>query len=165
MIEHSEWASSSPRRFADHPPEPLPRVDVGYAVITNPKTGRVLMVCNRRSYGDSWSLPGGSREPGETLEQTVAREVAEETGLVVEVGGIVAVGERIRNTHALIVTFSAVPVGGSLALQEDEDVVALEWATVEVAAQRMPWYPGGVEPLVRSAGVVHYSEFLKRNRG
>ncbi len=142
--------------------ESLPRIDVGYAMITNPKTGRVLMVCNRRSYGSSWSLPGGSREPGETLENTVAREVAEETGLIVEVGGVLAVGERSRNSHALIVTFAAVPVGGSLALQEDEDVVALEWATVAVAEERMPWYPEGLTPLIRSVGIVHYSEFLER---
>ncbi len=120
------------------------------------------MVCNRRRRGLSWSLPGGSREPGETLEQTVVREVAEETGLVVEVGGVLAVGERLRNSHALILTFAAYAAGGEPALQEDEDVIAVEWAPVEVAEKRMPWYPGGLRPLIRSAGVVHYSEFLKR---
>lgn len=140
----------------------LPRVDVGYAMITQAETGKILMVCNSRRRGPSWSLPGGSREPGETLEQTVAREVVEETGLVVEVGCVLAVGERLRNSHALIVTFSAVPVGGSLALQEDEDVIAVEWADVEVAQERMPWYPGGLKQLIQSAGAVHYSEFLSR---
>lgn len=138
-------------------------MDVGYAMITHPETGEILMVCNSRRRGLSWSLPGGSREPGETLERTVAREVAEETGLVVEVGGVLAVGERLRNSHALIVTFAAVTVGGYLALQEDEDVIAVEWATVEVAEKRMPWYPGGLRRLIQSAGAVHYSELLKRN--
>ncbi|AHY46546.1 NUDIX domain [Rubrobacter radiotolerans] len=142
-------------------PVELPRVDVGYALISNAE-GEVLMVCNLRSSGLSWSLPGGSREPGETLEQTVRREVREETGLVVEVGGVLAVGERLRNTHALIVTFAATFAGGSPALQEDEDVVAVEWCPVAVAEKRMPWYPGGLAHMIGAPGVVHYSEFLER---
>ncbi len=34
---------------------------------------------------DRWALPGGGHEPGETIAQTVVREVKEETGYDVEV--------------------------------------------------------------------------------
>lgn len=118
------------------------------------------MVCNRRSSGLSWSLPGGSREPGETLEETVVRETREETGLDVVVEGVVAVGERIRNSHVLIATFIARAIGGEAALQRDEEVVKVEWATFDLADRRMPWYPGGVRFLLENRGAVHYSEFL-----
>ena len=42
-----------------------------------------VLLLHRRD-GDYWSLPGGSMEPGESLEQTARREFFEETGLVAE---------------------------------------------------------------------------------
>jgi ADP-ribose pyrophosphatase YjhB (NUDIX family) len=42
-----------------------------------------------------WSIPGGLLEVGETLEQGVARELAEETGLAVRVVELIEVFERI----------------------------------------------------------------------
>jgi 8-oxo-dGTP diphosphatase len=141
-------------------PKTLPRTDVGYALICDPSLEKILMVCNRRSSGLSWSLPGGSREPGETLTETVVRETREETGLDVVVEGVVAVGERLRNSHVLIATFVAKVIGGEARLQNDEEVVKVEWATFETADRRMPWYPGGVKSLLRGRGAIHYSEFL-----
>jgi 8-oxo-dGTP diphosphatase len=44
---------------------------------------------------DSWSLPGGLVELGETLTAAIQRELAEETGLTVILLGISAVAERI----------------------------------------------------------------------
>ena len=42
-----------------------------------------------------WSLPGGAVETGESLREAVAREVAEETGVAVEVGPLLGVFERL----------------------------------------------------------------------
>lgn len=57
--------------------------------------GRLLLV--QRGQAPSlglWSIPGGRLEPGETTEAGCAREVLEETGLVVQVGRLVGTVER-----------------------------------------------------------------------
>ena len=43
-----------------------------------------------------WSLPGGAQHVGETVFETAHREVMEETGLMIEVGGVVDVVDSIR---------------------------------------------------------------------
>ncbi len=60
------------------------------------RDGRVLLVKRRyEPLAGQWSLPGGMLELGETLEAGVAREMLEETGLVVDVGPVVEVFDRI----------------------------------------------------------------------
>jgi ADP-ribose pyrophosphatase YjhB (NUDIX family) len=59
------------------------------AVLTD-DAGRLLLIRRANEPGRGlWSLPGGRVEPGESDEQAVVREVAEETGLVVEAGRLV----------------------------------------------------------------------------
>lgn len=60
-------------------------------IIVNDK-GEILL--QRRGNGekkDSWGMPGGIMEIGETPQQTARREVLEETGLDVEVGRLIGV--------------------------------------------------------------------------
>lgn len=51
--------------------------------------GRLLLI--RRTDNDLYAIPGGALDLGETLTQAVRREVMEETGIAVEVTGLVGV--------------------------------------------------------------------------
>lgn len=51
--------------------------------------GAILM--QRRADSGNWSLPGGTMEIGETLEQCVIRETKEETGLDIEITGLLGI--------------------------------------------------------------------------
>jgi 8-oxo-dGTP pyrophosphatase MutT (NUDIX family) len=51
--------------------------------------GRVLM--ERRTDNGRWGLPGGTHQAGESITETVVREVAEETGLRVTVDRMVGI--------------------------------------------------------------------------
>src|SRR5207249_1833228 len=56
------------------------RSRLGAAAVIFDRDGRVLLV--RHSYGRrGWELPGGGREPQESVEQAVGREVREELGV------------------------------------------------------------------------------------
>ncbi|MEJ2864870.1 NUDIX domain-containing protein [Actinomycetospora flava] len=75
-----------PGASRDHAiPRPGDVLCVG-GIVTDPR-GRLLLI--RRAHDPEagrWSLPGGKVEPGESVRDATAREVAEETGLDVVVG-------------------------------------------------------------------------------
>ena len=69
----------------------LPRVLAGAAALFRDAAGRVLIV--EPNYREGWALPGGTIESdaGETPRQGARRETAEEIGLEVELGALLAV--------------------------------------------------------------------------
>ncbi|MET7984497.1 MULTISPECIES: NUDIX hydrolase [unclassified Streptomyces] len=69
----------------------LPRVLAGAATLFRDTDGRVLLV--EPNYREGWTLPGGTVESdeGESPRQGARRETAEEIGLDVELGRLLAV--------------------------------------------------------------------------
>ena len=96
-----------------------PYVGVGAVIVDE---GRVLLV--KRKYeplAGQWSLPGGAVEVGETLEESIAREMLEETGLEITVGPVIEVFDRITRDddgrvryHFVLVDYLCWPSAGSL---------------------------------------------------
>ena len=70
----------------------------GGAVIKD-EFGRILLQ-KRSDYGN-WGLPGGAMEPGESIEETMLREVKEETGLILQEYHFLTVytGKRMMYTY------------------------------------------------------------------
>jgi 8-oxo-dGTP diphosphatase len=107
-----------------------PVVGVGAVVVAD---GRVVLVKRvHEPLKGEWNLPGGGVELGETLEAACAREVLEETGLVVEVGPVIEVFDRIMQDdsgtvqyHFVLVDYLCRPVGGTLGCGSDASDVAL----------------------------------------
>ncbi|MFD8262660.1 NUDIX domain-containing protein [Streptomyces griseoluteus] len=95
-------------------------------------SGDVLL--ERRSDNGRWGMPGGVQEIGEDIAATVVREVLEETGIHVEVVGLVGVftdpghviafadGE-VRQEFSLC--FRARPVGGEIKVSSES--FAVRW--------------------------------------
>lgn len=91
------------------------------AAIATDDDGRLLVVRRRNPPGAGrWTVPGGRVELGERLEDAVAREVAEETGLDVEVGAVIGVFEILTDElHAVSIDHRVHPVSGRLAAGDD----------------------------------------------
>ena len=75
----------------EYPERPV--VGIGGVVI---ESGRALLIKRgTEPLLGQWSIPGGTLELGESLQQGVARELLEETGLVVQVLDMIEVFDRI----------------------------------------------------------------------
>lgn len=93
----------------------------------------------RRRGRDSvtWTLPKGTPDPGETLEETALREVAEETGLEVR---IVEPLPSIEYTfyqdgariHKTVHYYLMAPVGGALS-RHDHEFERVRWVPFDEA--------------------------------
>jgi ADP-ribose pyrophosphatase YjhB (NUDIX family) len=107
--------------------EPVAVVAVGAVVVV--RSGRLLLVRRGRPPGaGSWTLPGGRVEPGESLEEAAAREVAEETGVRVRVLCALGVAHLAREGFVYaIYEYLAVPVDDTPARAGD-DAADVRWA-------------------------------------
>ncbi|MFI8519624.1 NUDIX domain-containing protein [Streptomyces sp. NPDC085481] len=131
----------------------LPRVLAGAAALFRDAAGRVLIV--EPNYREGWALPGGTIESdtGETPRQGARRETAEEIGLDVALGALLAVDWVHGTARPPIVVY--LYDGGVLSdeefaairLQEEE---LISWKLVDPA--EIPSYlPGALAPRVLAA--------------
>ena len=137
---------------ADQPgvtPRRLPAVEErsagGVVVDVFEGEARIAVIARRNRAGRvEWCLPKGHIEGEETLPQTAAREVAEETGIegrvLIELGTIdywFAAGER--RIHKYVHHYLLEATGGELTIEGDPDAEAVDvaWVPVEDLGGRL----------------------------
>src|SRR5262245_12469855 len=95
-------------------------------------------------YAGLWSLPGGKTEANECARDTVRRELKEETGIEVQIEGVVdtvkfVAGESDGGVTYRLTVFYGHPTGGSL--KAGGDAQAAEWVPLDDVGE-LPLTPG-----------------------
>lgn len=107
--------------------------------ITNEKEETLLVKTYWRS--DTWELPGGGVDVGETLDVALHREILEETGIEVKLLGVTGV---YSNGNTISIVFHGKCIGGNLrpsAETQDVRFVKLEPLTVPKYIKRGKFVP------------------------
>ena len=88
-----------------------------------------------------WELPGGAAQPGETGEDALRREVAEETGLAVEIEALVGEYHRSGFRPHTARVYRCRVTGG--ALRASAETPAVAWFDpIALPRTLFPWYRG-----------------------
>lgn len=110
--------------------------------------GRILLI--RRAYAPYqhlWTLPGGRREPGESILDCAIREIGEELGLAVEGLMPVAVQQLGRDRQWQLAVFASIRFSGVVTPSHE----IADWAWLgpdEIGARRTT---AGLQPLLQTA--------------
>lgn len=129
---------------------PAPRIRVGVVLLEG---DALLLVEHRKGDRGYWLLPGGGLDHGETFFACAAREVREETGLLVEPERVVYLSEAIApggGRHIVNVFVKARLLGGTLTLPTDDIIAAARWVPL-AELSGLVMYPAIAEALLASA--------------
>jgi ADP-ribose pyrophosphatase YjhB (NUDIX family) len=98
------------------------------------RDGKILLAEHEKGGRRYWLLPGGGMEYGESVEETLKRELVEEAGLDIEVGDLLWVVDSIPDDghrHVLNLILSAEAKTTELAPTPDRVLRDVQWKDIE----------------------------------
>lgn len=118
------------------------------------RDGKILLVRRAREPAKGvYTFPGGRVEFGESLTDALTREIREETGLVIEIIGLIGYREALPprtggHGHFVILPFAARWVANEVALNDELDDA--KWLSPATAVDGLP-VTRGLDETIRAA--------------
>lgn len=102
------------------PPKPL---SLSVGAFVRSRRGNCLLLQRSvlsKHFADCWETPGGKPDPGESFDEALLREVREETGLDVQLDGVVGASEfELEKVRVVVLYMGAHVVGGRFRLSKE----------------------------------------------
>ena len=116
------------------PDDPIPTYFFALVVV---RRGDRFLIVQERKFEQTWYVPGGRVDPGESLAQAAERETLEEAGIRVRLTGVLRLEHSpFPDTARFRAVFLAEPVDDAPLKQvPDEQSLRAEWVTLDELAQ------------------------------
>ena len=115
-------------------PRPMVTVDAVVFSLSGGKTQVLLVNRGREPYKGKWAVPGGFVDMDEELEDAVARELQEETGLTgVRLEQMRTFGRCGRDPRGrqISIAFTGIATGGQDKIRAGDDAAKAQWFDIE----------------------------------
>ncbi|GJL95520.1 MAG: DNA mismatch repair protein MutT [Hyphococcus sp.] len=121
-------------------------ISVGVGAVVFRDDDEVLIIKRgKEPFLGAWSIPGGGLHYGEKLEDAAIREVREETGLEIQLVGLLGAFDGLQSdeeqdgftSHTVIIDYVAEWVSGEPVA--GDDAAEAEFVSIEKAISRMSW--------------------------
>ncbi len=118
----------------------LPKVAVGAVIFRDQEV--LLIKRGRAPFKGHWSIPGGKITFGETIHAALHREVLEETGVKIDILGLIDVFESVPQSeaeahHYVMMDYACRYAGGEV--QAGDDAEMAEFVSLPEAMARLAW--------------------------
>jgi 8-oxo-dGTP pyrophosphatase MutT (NUDIX family) len=115
-----------------------PAIPTWYFALVVVRRGHRFLLTQEQKYGNSWSIPGGRVEPGESITTAAIREVHEETGVPIRLDGVLRVEHTLDEYGARIrVLFVGSPIDDTPPkTTADEESLGAAYLTLEEIRER-----------------------------
>lgn len=122
--------------FHDPAAPPANSIVVAAAAFVTDDANRVLLI--KRSDNGLWAIPGGAQDVGESITATAVRETLEETGIHIEIIGLVGIYSDPQHVIAyddgevrqeFSICFRGRPIGGAISTSAES--ARVEWVDRE----------------------------------
>ena len=135
-------------------------IGVGAGAIIVDKQGRLFLArrgAKAKNERGLWEFPGGSVEFGETLAETLRREMREEFGVEIAVGELLDVVDHIlkeEGQHWISPTFLCTITSGEPRIMEPEKCAEIGWFRTNEIPKELTQ--------ISRENLAHYLQMIKR---